>query len=331
MPFFSICLPVYNGAEYIGTAIQSVLDQTFQDWELVIYNNGSTDKTSEIIHEFADKRIRVIEEEVNRSRAIPAWHKAMSMGQGEYLLMLGHDDWFKPDFLAVAGKYIHLYNLDAFSGWVDCYNPEHKLTQIDTSASFIQSIPGARLDGDLWLFDGKGYIEGFLADFEQGFSKMHLSTTLIKRTYYEQVDGFNRGLEYCAESELYLKLAHAGARFGFHWNRSLVNFTGEGKNRRASYLAVDRKYHDFYKIPRIMLNEGMVDKKQYSDMIKFVNSKAALQGFGYSFSSMIGNIRNNTSEKVLYWTVISLLGALWSRTRLVVDVIFRRLLRHVLS
>ncbi len=330
-PFFSICLPVYNGAEYIGKAIQSVLDQTDQDWELVIYNNGSTDNTSNVIHCFRDARIRVIEETARASRAIPAWHKAMSMGQGEYRLMLGHDDWFKSDFLEVSHKHIQTNDLDVFSGWTDSYDPDYRLVEIVTSASFIQSVPEAKQVGDLWLFNGKSYIEGFLADFEQGFSKMHLSTTWIRRTLYEQVGGFNVNLQYCAESELYLKLAHAGARFGFYWGRALVNYIGKGENRRASYLDVNRKYHDFYEIPRIMLREGIVDKQKYSVMIKFVNSKAVLQGFGYSASRMIANIRNNTSEKVLLWTVISLFGSLWSRTRLIVDEAFRRVFRALKS
>ena len=108
--FFSVCLPVYNGEKYIGKAVRSVIGQTFQDWELVIYNNGSTDSTSEVIRGFQDNRIRIIEERESVSKAIPAWHKSMSMARGTYVLMLGHDDWFKPDFLEVAHHHIEKHN-----------------------------------------------------------------------------------------------------------------------------------------------------------------------------------------------------------------------------
>ena len=329
-PFFSICLPVYNGRKYVGKAISSVIEQSFRDWELVVYNNGSTDGTSEIIRSFQDNRIRIIEETESVSRAIPAWHRVMSMGKGEYLLMLGHDDWFKPDFLEVAHRYIKEYNLDVFSGWTDSYDSDYRFFEVATSASFIQSVPNSVRNGDIWLFDGKGYIEGFLKDFEQGFSKMHLSTTLIRRTLYEKIGGFNTELQYCAESELYLKLAHSGARFGFYWGRSLVNYIGVGEGRRAHYLAMDRRYHDFYKIPRIMLEEGMVDETAYGSMISFVNRCAALQGFGYSISSMYRNIHRYTARsKRLLWYILAALGATWSRVRQIGDAVFRKMFRYV--
>lgn len=328
-PFFSICLPVYNGADYIGKAIQSVLDQTFQDWELVIYNNGSTDSTSEVILWFKDSRIRIIEETERSSKAIPAWHKTMTMGKGEYLLMLGHDDWFKTDFLEVAHRHIEKHNLDVFSGWTDCYDPEYKFIEVAPSASFIQAIPNAKQEGDLWLFDGKGYIEGFLKDFDRGFSKMHLSTTWIRRELYEKVGGFNVGLQYCAESELYLKLAHAGAKFGFLRGRSLVNYIGTGFQRRAALLEVTKKYHDFYRIPKIMHETGMADTDEYRTMLSAVNRQAVMQGRGYPLGAALRyNFQYNGGTHKVVWFLLLTGGWFWSRTRRAIDYLFERLMKY---
>ncbi|OGW53935.1 MAG: hypothetical protein A2Y81_00975 [Nitrospirae bacterium RBG_13_43_8] len=327
--FFSVCLPVYNGEKYIGKAVRSVIGQTFQDWELVIYNNGSTDSTSEVIRGFQDNRIRIIEERESVSKAIPAWHKSMSMARGTYVLMLGHDDWFKPDFLEVAHHHIEKHNLDVFSGWTDSYDPQYRFFEVAASASFIQSIPNAKREGELWLFDGKGYIEGFLRDFEQGFSKMHLSTTLMRRSLYEQVGGFNTELQYCAESELYLKFANAGAKFGFYWGRSLVNYIGIGEDRRAHYMPVNRKYHDFYRIPCILLEEGMVDESAYSAMIDSVNKDAVLQGFGYSLFNLFRNVHRYTPRsRRLLWYILAAFGAAWSRTRQIGNAVFRKMLHY---
>ena len=327
--FFSICLPVYNGADYVRKAIDSVFAQTFQDWELVVYNNGSTDNTSQIIHQYHDSRLLVVEEKECVSKAIPAWHKAMSMARGTYVLMLGHDDWFKPDFLEVAHQHIEKHNLDVFSGWTDCYDPEYRFVEVAPSASFIQSIPNTKQDGDLWLFDGKGYIEGFLKDFDKGFSKMHLSATLMRRSLYEQVGGFNRELQYCAESELYLKLAHAGAKFGFYWGRSLVNYIGIGEDRRAHYIPAKRRYHDCYMIPRIMLEEGMVGESAYSAMIDYVNKDAILHGFGYSLFNLFRNIHRYTPRsRRLLWYIIAAIGAVWSRLTKIGDVVCRKMLHY---
>jgi|GEM_PF-3463882 len=328
-PFFSICLPVYNGDKYIGKAIQSVIDQTFTGWELVIYNNGSSDGTGEVIRELQDERIRIIEETERISKAIPAWHKAMSMARGTYILMLGHDDWFKPDFLQVARHYIEKHNLDVFSGWIDCYDPEYRFVEVAPSASFIQSIPNIKQDGDLWLFDGKGYIEGFLNDFERGFSKMHLSTTWMRMALYEKVGGFNVNLQYCAESELYLKLAHAGARFGFLCGRSLVNYIGTGFQRRAALLDVTRKYHDFYRIPKIMHETGMVDAEKYCTMLSAVNRQAVMQGWGYPLGAALRyNSQYNESASKIVWFLLLTGGWFWSRARRAVDYLFERLMKY---
>lgn len=327
--YFSICLPVYNGGQYIGKAIRSVVEQTFRDWELVIYNNGSTDDTRDVIRQFRDDRIRIIDKTERVSKAIPAWHKAMSMGRGKYLLMLGHDDWFKPDFLEVAHHYMEKHDLDVFSGWTDSYDQEYRFYEVATSASFIQSIPDSKRNGDIWLFDGKGYIAGFLKDFDKGFSKMHLSTTLMRRSFYEQVGGFNRELQYCAESELYLKLAHAGAQFGFYWGRSLVNYIGIGEDRRAHYIPANRRYHDFYMIPRIMLEEGMVDESAYSAMIDSVNRDVVLHGFGYSLFNLFGNIHRYTPQsRRLLWYILAASGSVWSRSRRIGDVVCKKILHY---
>ena len=60
MPEISVILPVYNSQDYIKKAIESVLSQTFADFELIIINDGSTDNTLNIINQFEDKRIRLI-------------------------------------------------------------------------------------------------------------------------------------------------------------------------------------------------------------------------------------------------------------------------------
>ena len=64
----SVLLPVYNGARYLHTAIQSILDQTFEDFEFVIINDSSTDKSEEIILSYSDKRIRYFKNKTNLVR-----------------------------------------------------------------------------------------------------------------------------------------------------------------------------------------------------------------------------------------------------------------------
>src|SRR5699024_7099279 len=62
-PLVTVAISTFNRAEYLSLAIESVLAQTFTDWELVIVNDGSTDRTAEILERFDDERIRIINQE----------------------------------------------------------------------------------------------------------------------------------------------------------------------------------------------------------------------------------------------------------------------------
>lgn len=85
-------MPVYNAASYVGEAVKSVLSQTFQDFELVIVNDGSTDLTSDIIDLFRDnQKIRSYVFPRNRGYAM-AMNKAASLAKGEYLAIQDGDD-----------------------------------------------------------------------------------------------------------------------------------------------------------------------------------------------------------------------------------------------
>lgn len=90
-PLVSVNMPIYNGERFIKEAIQSVLDQTFSDFELIIINDGSTDNTVAIIEEFKDSRIRL----VNNSKKTGLAHvrnKAILESKGKYISLLDSDD-----------------------------------------------------------------------------------------------------------------------------------------------------------------------------------------------------------------------------------------------
>jgi glycosyltransferase involved in cell wall biosynthesis len=96
-PMVSIILPTYNRAQLIGRAIQSVLDQTYQDFELIIVDDGSKDNTADI-SDFKDKRIRYIRHEKNKG-ANAARNAGIKMARGEYIGFQDSDDEWLPEKL----------------------------------------------------------------------------------------------------------------------------------------------------------------------------------------------------------------------------------------
>lgn len=91
----SIIIPLYNAEKYISETIQSVLDQTYQNWELIIVDDGSVDSSSEIVTNFLnDKRIRIYHQK--NSGVSSARNNGFSRAIGEYITFLDADDvWFK--------------------------------------------------------------------------------------------------------------------------------------------------------------------------------------------------------------------------------------------
>jgi glycosyltransferase involved in cell wall biosynthesis len=96
-PLVSIGLPVYNGENFVAEAIQCVLNQTFSDWELIICDNGSTDRTLSICREFAeqDSRIRVYQNARNMGVSFN-FNEVFRLSSGQYFKWIAHDDLFAP-------------------------------------------------------------------------------------------------------------------------------------------------------------------------------------------------------------------------------------------
>jgi len=99
-PTVTVALPVYNGEDYLEEALDGLLAQTFTDFELVISDNASTDRTAEICREYAerDPRIRYVRQSTNVG-AVPNHNLLLPLARGRYFKWVGHDDVYEPRLL----------------------------------------------------------------------------------------------------------------------------------------------------------------------------------------------------------------------------------------
>jgi glycosyltransferase involved in cell wall biosynthesis len=104
-PLVSVIMPTYNTIKYIQQAIDSVLQQSYTNLELIIVNDGSTDKTHELIHAQSDKRIKYFELEKNRGRGY-ARNYAISKCLGEYIAVSDADDISLPQRLKLQVEFL---------------------------------------------------------------------------------------------------------------------------------------------------------------------------------------------------------------------------------
>lgn len=97
-PTVSVCIPAYNASKTIGKTIESVLNQTFQDFEIVVVDNASTDDTVETVKSYGDERIRVLVNDQNYG-PVANFTKATEPTVGKYVKLLCADDTLKPTCL----------------------------------------------------------------------------------------------------------------------------------------------------------------------------------------------------------------------------------------
>ena len=104
-PAVSVIMPTYNRADYLKKAVQSVLDQTFNEFEIIIINNYSIDNTVEVIKAFNDGRIKVINFK-NEGIIAKARNQGIMQSVGKYIAFLDDDDLWCPDKLELQIKYM---------------------------------------------------------------------------------------------------------------------------------------------------------------------------------------------------------------------------------
>lgn len=130
MPKVSVIMPSYNAERFIAKAIDSVLAQDFQDWELIVVNDGSTDGTAQVLAGFTDARIRVIHQ-ANGGEAV-ARNRGLDEVRGEYVAFLDADDLYLPNALGDMAAYLDAHReVDAlFSDGYFCDENERTLGRL---------------------------------------------------------------------------------------------------------------------------------------------------------------------------------------------------------
>lgn len=190
-PTVSVIIPAFNQAGYLGAAIESVLEQVYQDWELIIVDDGSTDKTAEIIHAYTDSRIHYI---YQSNRGLPgARNTGIRSAKGELFAFLDADDFYSPQKLLIQVS--HLEN-----------KPE-----VGLSYSSRISID----EGGNYLRLKRPPVDIDLSKLVLGFP-FTINDILIRRNWIETVGCFDESFRLHSEDRnFYLKLALAGCCFDF--------------------------------------------------------------------------------------------------------------------
>jgi teichuronic acid biosynthesis glycosyltransferase TuaG len=126
-PLVSIIIPTFNSEKFISGAVESVQNQSYRNWEIILVDDCSTDQTVAIISRFtrADNRIEMIKLSVNSGTGV-ARNSALAIAKGEYIAFLDADDLWKPNKLEVQIKFMQTNKLPFTFSFYDCIGEEGK-------------------------------------------------------------------------------------------------------------------------------------------------------------------------------------------------------------
>lgn len=139
MPKLSVVLPVYNSEKYVKEAIDSIINQTFTDFELLLINDASTDGSLHVIEQYEDPRIRIINNEVNL-KVVKSLNKGLSLARGEFIARMDADDVAHPRRFEKQLDYFNKHpEVDLCGSWVQTFGSESKILKAATEHEHIKA------------------------------------------------------------------------------------------------------------------------------------------------------------------------------------------------
>lgn len=236
-PFFSIVIPTYNHAEFIGRCIESLLCQTYQNWEAIIVNNFSEDNTIEVVERYNDPRIRLINN-ANGGVIAVSRNKGLSLAKGNWICFLDSDDWWYPNKLEASLKYLDKYDL-----------VYHNLDKNYSANKSNGKVYGRQLYGDITkdlLVNGNGIPN---------------SSVIIRKKIIDEI-GFiseDKNLIAVEDSDYWIRAAFVTNKFKFI-NQSLgAYWIGENISVSEKQIIREKNLFDKYKN---LLNKDEIIKAQ---------------------------------------------------------------------
>jgi len=232
-PLISIIMPAYNAAKFINHSIKSVVDQTYQNWELIVINDGSKDDTAKIVEDRArqDKRIILINQ-TNKKQA-GARNAGLEVIKGDWVAFLDADDVWMPHKLE--------FQL-ALTGQSDAgllYSTGYYVDETFTVTGEYKTLTGA--------FTGEEIYEPLFRE-----NLVPILSVMVKRDWILKIGPQDEepNMVSCEDWDYWLRLARAGCKFLgvdeplFYYRRHENNMSGNGEKLQIAQVSVMIKNYD---------------------------------------------------------------------------------------
>lgn len=247
-PIVTVAIPVYNGERFIKQAIDSVLNQTYKDFVLKIFDNCSTDCTSKIINSFKDKRIKYVKNK-NNIGMLSNWKKALDSATSKYVALLFSDDFYKAMFLE---KTIKVFES----------NPEIAIVSAGAETYNIRNeLVGSRKRSKIGIFSSKEYYK-YIYTLKEVPPP---SETILLNKAVKEVKGYDiKNLNWIVDGDLYLKIAKVGYK-AYHLEDNLTCRRSWEGNSTNSIWSNNKNVEDLYYLLGKYFDNELIDGKTKID------------------------------------------------------------------
>lgn len=274
MAFFSIIIPLFNKEKYVENAINSILNQSFSDYELLIIDDGSTDKSRVIAATFLSDKIRIIDHSKNKGLSA-ARNTGIKNASSTYITFLDADDLWHPNFLQTIKKLISSHpEAHIFATNFDEVYPNKTLTPHNGSENLAS--------------DFNGVIDFFKLNLKQGIytpsSVCWHKSVFEKIGYYDENISFSEDLDFNIRANIKFKLAYSKSIQMSYFmetdnqitRSSILNKTFPNYDQYEQYCTTVpnlKKYLDFerYVLAKHLKVDG--DTKKYPKIIRNIDFK----------------------------------------------------------
>jgi glycosyltransferase involved in cell wall biosynthesis len=253
MPFFSVIIPLYNKENYITDTLNSVLAQTFTDFEIIVVNDTSTDNSLAVAQTVKDDRIRFIEHPVNKGLSASR-NTGIKNASSDYVAFLDADDLWKPQFLEKIFLLINQYPECSIYGtrYEEIY-PGNLVLDIGVSLENLN--------------DKMGMINFFSTGLNKPAfcsSCLCLKTEVFSKSgYYDENITFGEDIDFYIRINYDFKLAY--------YNESLASYLIYYQNQMTGIGLKNKKIPDFDKYEVLTANRP--DIKRYLDFQRYIIAK----------------------------------------------------------
>lgn len=204
MVTISVILPTYNREEMLPRSIDSILEQTFQDFELIVVDDASTDDTTAVIDQYDDPRIQFVSHEENRGGGA-ARNTGIDRAEGEYIAFLDSDDEWKPSKLQRQIERLESSSEAWIAAYCDYRVRMQGLTEHFKNA--LKHVIGSVTKSTQGTEGGEELIpEVLMMRLSAGAG----STLLVNAQAVDEIDGFDESFERHQDLEFLIRLLHAG-------------------------------------------------------------------------------------------------------------------------